>query len=83
MEREENIKEKERINEEIKGNLKEKTEKKLDLVNQNFDIAERISRLIASKSNTKALIELRSKFNERIHDLHLNILNLKKKINGI
>ena len=83
MEREENIKEKERINEEIKGNLKEKTEKKLDLVNQNFDIAERISRLIASKSNTKALIELRSKFNERIHDLHINILNLKKKINGI
>ena len=83
MEREEEIKEKERINEEIEGSLKEKTEKILDLVNQNFDIAERISKLIVSKSNTKALVELRSKFNERIQDLHINIFNIKKKINGI
>ena len=84
MEREEEIKEKERINEEeIEGSLKEKTEKKLDLINQNFDIAERISKLIVSKSNTKALVELRSKFNERIQDLHINLFNIKKKINGI
>ena len=84
MEREEEIKEKERKNEEeIEGSLKEKTEKKLDLINQNFDIAERISKLIVSKSNTKALVELRSKFNERIQDLHINIFNIKQKINGI
>ena len=84
MERLENIKVKEKnLFEDFNGNLFENIEKKLDFVNNNFNSAEKFSKLIVSKSNTKTLVELRSKFNERIQDLQINISKIKKKIEDI
>jgi hypothetical protein len=84
MERLEDIKVKEKnLFEDFNGNLFENIEKKLDFVNNNFNSAEKFSKLIVSKSNTKTLVELRSKFNERIQDLQINISKIKKKIEDI
>ena len=84
IERLEDIKLKEKnLFEDFNGNLFENIEKKLDFVNNNFNSAEKFSKLIVSKSNTKTLVELRSKFNERIQDLQINISKIKKKIEDI
>ena len=83
---EENEKRKKLIMEEEKEAEKNKTQKellqyKLDKIYEEFDNVQKLSVLIISKSTTKNIVELRSKFGEQLSILDKKMDSIKRIIN--